>query len=87
MPRNDLHRGRLRLVVAVIDDDGDTSTPESTTLPLDIPAAVAEAVMRQDVVYTAELLMRRGLHYVAVALRDEMSGETAIVRRAVHVGG
>lgn len=38
-------------------------------------------------VYTASLLMRRGRHVVAVGLRDEMSGATAFVRRAVVVGG
>lgn len=84
--RSELYLGRLRLVVAVIGDDGDTSTPEATTLPLEIPNAAVEAVRQQDVVYTAELLMRRGLHHVTVALRDEMSGETAIVRQA-RAGG
>ena len=87
VPRSGLHRGNLRLVVSVIDDEGDTSPPESVSLPLEIPDAAIETVLSQDVVYEAELLMRRGLHQVAVAVRDEMSGETAIVRRSVQVGG
>lgn len=58
-----------------------------SALPLSIPAAAAGEVRSRDVVYTASLLMRRGRHVVAVGLRDEMSGATAFVRRAVVVGG
>jgi len=30
--------------------------------------------------------MKPGVHYVAAGIRDEVSGETSIVRQAVRVG-
>ena len=82
-----LHRGRLRLVVAVIDEDGRLSTPEVQVLPLDIPSQHVEAVLQQDVVYTAEVALEPGPHYVAMGLRDELSGEVAVLRRASRDDG
>lgn len=87
IPRAEKRHGRLQLVIAVIDEDGDTSPPESTTLPLEIPESAFEAVQGESVIYTAQLVMRRGHHEVAVVIRDELSGQTSVVRRAVVVGG
>ncbi len=70
----------------MIDAEGDTSTPQPATLPLEIPAAALEEVLEQDVTYEAELRMRRGLHQIAVAVRDELSGQIAVVRQVVEVG-
>jgi VWFA-related protein len=86
IPRGAFHYGRLEVVLAVIDEDGNTSTPETVSLPLTIPSADLDEALRQDVVYSASLLMRRGHHRVAVVLRDEMSGGTAMLRQAVTVG-
>ncbi len=86
VPKEGVHLGRLRLVLAVIDEEGATSPLEGVPLPLEIPDHAVEQVLRQDVSYTAALLMRPGVHYVAVGVRDDLSGETAIVRQAVRVG-
>ena len=81
LPQEAMHRGRLRLVVAVIDEDGNLSTPEVQSLPLDIPAAHLEAVLQQDVVYTAEVALRPGPHVLAVGLRDTLSGQVTVLRQ------
>ncbi len=86
VPRDEHHHGRLRLVLAVIDDQGNTSPPDTASLPLTIPAVAMDEVLEQKVVYEAELRMRRGLHQIAVGLRDELSGQTAFVRRTVSIG-
>jgi VWFA-related protein len=87
VPQGERHRGQLQVVMAVIDDEGATSPPEVTPLPLEIPNAHVEELRRsQDVVYTAALRMRKGLHQVAVGIRDDLSGETAVVRQTVRVG-
>lgn len=86
VPQEGVHRGRLHLVLAVIDEEGATSPPESVSLPLEIPDAAVEQVLAQDVTYTAALKMKPGVHYVAAGVRDEVSGEISIVRHAVRVG-
>lgn len=83
LPRGEHHTGQLRLVVAVIDDEGQTSTPQVETLPLSIPAEHLEAALQQEIHYTAEVLVRPGRHYITVGLRDELSGDVAVLRRAV----
>ena len=85
LPQEGRHVGNLRLVVVVMDEEGDTSPPEIVPMPLTVPDEHVAAVRKDDVVYSAELKMEKGLHYVAIGLRDESSGEIAIVRRGVRV--
>ena len=85
LPRDGTHNGSLRLVVTVMDEEDAMSQPEVVPMPLTIPNDHVEAVRQQNVVYEAELRMRPGIHYVAVGLRDEISGEMAIVRRGIRV--
>lgn len=87
LPAGDQHRGRLRLLSGVVDEDGDLSPPEQANLPLDIPSTVIDQVLTQDIVYEAQLLMRPGLHRIAVGLRDDLSGQVVYVREGVQVGG
>jgi VWFA-related protein len=86
VPQGDLYRGRLRVVVAAAGNEGQTSPPEQTPIPIEIPAADFERARGQYYVYAAELLMRPGLHEIAVGVRDELAGETAFVRKPVYVG-
>ncbi len=84
LPRGAHHTGQLRLVVAVIDDDGKTSIPQVEILPLSIPDEHLEAVLQQDIHYSAEVMVNRGTRHLTVGLRDEVSGEVAVLRRAVE---
>lgn len=85
LPRGTEHSGKLRLVVAVIDEDGRTSIPEAESLPLTIPNADVEAVRKdQNITYTADVAVHKGPHYIAVGLRDELSGEVTVLRRGTR---
>lgn len=87
IPREAERHGQLQLVIAVIDEEGDTSLPTTENLPLKIPEAAMEAVLKENVVYSGTMLMRRGRHEVAVILRDVLSGESSVVRKVLTVGG
>ncbi|HEX2251681.1 MAG TPA: VWA domain-containing protein [Thermoanaerobaculia bacterium] len=85
VPHRDVHSARLLVAVTVMDGEGETSPPTLTPVPLDIPAAEVETARRQHFTYEAELLMRPGRHRVAVAVRDEVGGETSFVQEPVVV--
>ncbi len=87
VPREAERHGQLQLVIAVIDEEGDTSLPTTENLPLQIPEAAMEAVLKENVVYSGTMLMRSGRHEVAVILRDVLSGESSMVRQVLTVGG
>ena len=84
--QGEVFRGQLRVVIAVVDSDGETSPPEQTTIPVEIPAADIETAKGKNFVYTATLLSRPGVQEVAIGVRDELAGETAFVRRGFAVG-
>jgi VWFA-related protein len=87
VPQDGLYHGRLSVVTAVIDREGGTSPPDPIEIPLTVPAAEIDRARTQHFTYAAELLMRPGLHEVAVGLRDELAGESSFVREVVRVGG
>ena len=87
MPQAALHRGNLRVSVAVIDGDGRLSPIEQTPIPIEIPESDLAAARQQYFVYAAELLMRPGPQKVAIGVRDELGGESSYIRRAVMIGG
>ena len=86
LPQGDQHHGRLRVSVAVMDDDGETSTPSQQPFPVSVPSDELAAAQQTFYTYSAELLMRPGQHQVAVGVSDELGGETTFLRRAVRVG-
>jgi hypothetical protein len=87
VPQDGFYHGRLSVVTAVIDREGGTSPPDPIEIPLTVPAAEIDRARTQHFTYAAELLMRPGLHEVAVGLRDELAGESSFVREVVRVGG
>ena len=86
IPQTDVHQGRLRFSVAVIDDDGRMSPVEQTPVPLAIPDADIETARTQYYVYSVELRMRRGRQKVAVGVRDEFAAETSYIHRPIVIG-
>lgn len=80
------HQGRLELVVVAIDEAGESSLPQRIPLPLAVPGEHLQAVLEERVIYGAELQMRTGVHYVAVGIRDALSGRTGIARRGLRLG-
>ncbi len=86
LPQAEIHRGNLRVSVAVIDGNGRLSPIEQTPVPIEIPDAGIDVARKQYYVYAAELLMRPGFQKVAVGVRDELGGESSYIRRAVEIG-
>ncbi len=87
VPTADGHRGRLRVSVAVMDGDGETSTPVQEPFPLAVPDADLETARGQVFTYAAELRMEAGTHQVAVGVTDEVGGDSSFLRRPVRIGG
>ncbi len=86
LPQTEVHHGRLRFSVAVIDEDGRMSPVEQTPVPLSIPNEQIEIARTQYYVYTAELRMRRGRQRVAIGVRDEFANESSYIRRPILIG-
>lgn len=86
VPTQGLHRGSVRIVVGVIDEEGRISPLSQTPVPIDIPEADLPVAVQQEFVYEVELLMRDGLQIVAVGVRDEVAGDTSFVRQGIRLG-
>jgi VWFA-related protein len=87
VPRGATHEGRVRLFVAAVDTEGNTSEVQQVPLPISIPAADVPTATTKDYVYTVSLLMRGGDQKVAVGVRDDVAAEASFVSRGVRVGG
>lgn len=86
IPHEEVHQGRLRVAVAVIDRDGRMSSVDQQEFSVAIPNADVKAAREKYYVYAIELLMRPGEHKIAVGLHDDISGETSFIRRSVRSG-
>ena len=80
------HRSRVRLWVAARDPEGDASTVQELTVPIDIPSAEIERARAHVYHHRFTLLMRRGRQLLAVGVRDEIGGETSFVVEGTEVG-
>ena len=87
VPRGDKHVGRFRFAFAVMSADGDVSPvqqPEPVTL--EVPEAEIEKARGSHFTYETQLLMRRGSSKVAVAIHDEVAGQSSFVSDTVTLG-
>jgi hypothetical protein len=80
LPEGDRRRGRLRVFVAVIDEAGRTTPVRSLPLPVDLPAGAAAVPL------VIELRIAAGENRLAIAVRDELSQQTALLRGRVTAG-
>jgi VWFA-related protein len=87
VPRETTHEARVRLFIAAVDTDGNTSEVQQVPLPISIPIADVATATGKDYVYTMSLLMRGGDQKVAVGVRDDVAAEASFVSRSVRVGG
>ncbi|HBL26680.1 MAG TPA: hypothetical protein DD490_07585 [Acidobacteria bacterium] len=88
VPRGATSEARVRLFVAAIDTEGNTSEQvQQIPLPISIPAADVASAVGKYYVYTVNLLMRGGDQKVAVGVRDDVAAEASFISRAVRVGG
>lgn len=86
VPRSATHEARVRLFIAAVDGDGNTSEVQQVPLPISIPATDVATATGKDYVYTVSLLMRGGDQKVAVGVRDDVAAEASFVSRQVRVG-
>jgi VWFA-related protein len=86
VPGEGTHESRVRLFIAAIDDQGDSSPVQQVTVPISIPNAEVEQARGQVFRYSVPLLMRSGSHRVAVGLRDEVGGQETFITSHVEVG-
>jgi VWFA-related protein len=86
VPREATHEARVRLFIAAVDGEGNTSEVQQVPLPISIPAADVAAATGKDYVYTVSLLMRGGDQRVAVGVRDDVAAQSSFVSRSVRVG-
>lgn len=86
VPRGATHEARVRLFIAAVDGEGNTSEVQQVSLPISIPAADLKAATAKDYVYSVSLLMRSGEQKVAVGVRDDVGAEASFVSRVLRVG-
>lgn len=86
VPRGDTHEARLRLFVSALDSEGDSSPVQQVVVPISIPSDELEIARRQVYRYSLPLLIRPGLHKVAVGVRDELGGSESFVTGTVTPG-
>lgn len=86
VPREATHEARVRLFIAAVDGEGNTSEVQQVSLPISIPAAELATATGKDYVYSVSLLMRSGEQKVAVGVRDDVAAEDSFVSRALRVG-
>ncbi len=86
LPQAEFHRGRVRLYVAALDDEGGVSPVQDVPIPIDIPVSEFETAKGQFYKYEMTLQMRRGRQVVAVGVRDEIGATSGFVTRGMTVG-
>jgi VWFA-related protein len=85
LPRQQEHRGKLQVSVAVKDEDGEVSPVTIAPLELSIPDRDIETARQQHYVYEVGLRMRKGIHNITIGVRDDLAGETSFAMGSVEV--
>ncbi len=87
LPRGESHEGLLTLYFAAVDERGRRSPQQEMPLQLRIPEESLELARADTVARVIEATMRPGPHKLVVGVRDELSGEQAVVGRRLTLGG
>jgi VWFA-related protein len=85
VPREASHEARVRLFIAAVDGEGNTSEVQQVPLPISIPQAELEVAKGKQYVYSVSLLMRGGDQKVAVGVRDDVAAEASFVSRTLRL--
>ena len=86
IPQGNQYRGSARVALGVIGEDGSLSPLHQTSVPIAIPESELDVALTKKYIYEVELRMRPGLQGVAAGVRDDLSGDTSFIRRAVRIG-
>lgn len=86
LPGADQHEGRLRIFLAVQDEEGGVSGLQEVPYPVRVPNGEVESTVGKEMGYAGKLLLRPGLAKVAIGVWDEVSGTESFVHKSVRVG-
>jgi len=85
LPNGDVEEGRLRIYLAVKDDNGGVSDMHEYTYPLRVPSDQVEAARGKEIGYSATLKIAPGTPRVAIGVWDELSGVESFIHKQVKV--
>ncbi|MBZ0113795.1 MAG: VWA domain-containing protein, partial [Thermoanaerobaculia bacterium] len=85
VPSGDVHLGRLRIFVGVVDEEGRQSPIEGSPLLIEIPAADIAAAREQSWIHDVRLMMRPGAQRVTVGVLDELAGVQSYTSGVIQV--
>lgn len=86
IPREALHEGRLRVFVAAMDREENTSEVGNAPVPIQVPQDKLAAALSQYYAYTLTLVMRPGPQRVGVGVRDDLGASTSFLYQTINVG-
>jgi VWFA-related protein len=78
-----LLQGRITVYLVSRDGQGSTSPVRRRVLPLRFPAAEADSVRRRTFLYEVAMQLRQGRNDLAVAVRDDLTGEISFAGQSV----
>jgi VWFA-related protein len=82
---NGTARGAIMVYLVSRDEAGRVTPVRRRAIPLSVPAAEGAAAPDRDFVYEVAIPLSKGRNDVAVAVRDELSGEIAFLRETFTV--
>ena len=85
LPQGDMQRGKIRLWVGAMDDEGGIAPVQDVPVPIDIPTDQFDDAKGKFYQYEMKLLMRTGRQVVAVGVRDEIGAISGFLARGLDV--
>ena len=86
LPNGEVEQGRLRIFLAVQDEDGGISKTHEFPYPLTVPREQVAVARDREIGYSAKLKVRRGVPKVAVGVWDELSGTESFIHKSLLIG-
>jgi hypothetical protein len=80
IPQGNFHVGRMTVFAGVRDDKGRTSEVQKWAVPVRIPNDNLMAAMGQVIGYQVTLLVREGVHDIAIAVQDDLGAKEATLK-------
>ncbi len=85
IPQGEVAEGSVSICFVVKDEQGRSSDPQRVRTPMRVPLDKFDALLRQDAMFTFQLLVREGKQRVAVTLQDDTTEEVSTVVTEIDV--
>lgn len=86
IPRNDTLEANVRIFMAAMDQDAETSEVQEMEVPLVLPTEQREEARGKVFPFSLPLVMAPGRHKITVAVRDDFGGTESFVTVRLQVG-